>query len=92
MGTVIFDGLTTLRAFRAGWVESNKFLVWLYRTNKPSAGLLLGSSLGITAAQCIAAYELTLHMHSVPAIVWPLILLIQSAGHITAGIGNLKAK
>ena len=92
LGTVAFDGLTTLRAFGKGWVESNKLLVWVYRTNTPSAALLLGSSLGLAAVESIAAYELTLHVHSLSAIIWPLLLLVQSAGHVTAGIGNLKAK
>lgn len=91
LGAATLDGATTMYAIKRGWVEGNKLLVWLYRTDTPSALKTYGYGVGIVAVEGNIAVTLS---HFYPQTEWYAVTLLgaQIVGHLVAAYQNYTAK
>ena len=85
----ILDGYSTIEAVNKGYIEGNKFLVWLYGTNKPGAKQEYGYSSVVVGVQGAIAIILGIHH---PSWILPMmgILGAEAVGHFVASIINFK--
>lgn len=84
-----FDQFTTQLCIKAGDIEGNKALDWIYGTNKPTP--LQGYGFGVLAiAAEISFYLLMHHFAGLWIGVGTILLSAEAAVHVACAISNYK--
>lgn len=81
-----FDGFTTQQCIKAGYIEGNKVLDWIYRTNKPTALQEYGIGGAIELAE-VGLYLLLIHF-GFPFWVPIILLLVEAGVHVACAFSN----
>jgi hypothetical protein len=84
-----FDQFTTQLCIKAGDIEANQVLDWLYRTNKPTPLQGYGFSVLAIAAE-ISLYLALYHFFGLWIGVGIILLSAETAVHVACAISNYK--